>query len=158
MADRKYFLNYTTKVEASRSIAEISQMLAKFGARKIMHDYDDNGTIVALSFSLVLNMDNGGEVAFRLPTDWRPVQQIIAEIRKNNTKLERAVLTDEHAQNVAWRITKDWVEAQLALLETKMVTLPQLFLPYAVTADGATLYERIAQQPGLFLGAGNGRE
>jgi len=58
---------------------------------------------------------------------------------------------------VAWRVVKDWIEAQLALLETKMVTLPQLFLPYAVTADGSTLYERIAQQPGLFLGAGNGQ-
>lgn len=157
MAQRKYFLNYTTKVEASRSIAEISQMLAKFGARKIMHDYGDDGTIVALSFSLALGIENGGEVAFRLPTDWRPVQQIIAEIRKGNTKLARDVLTEEHAQNVAWRITKDWVEAQLALLETKMVTLPQLFLPYAVTSDGSTLYERIAQQPGLFLGPGNDR-
>lgn len=151
---RRYFLNYTSKVPAMQSIAEISQMLAKFGAQKIMHDYDEQGKIKALSFALQLEENL---IFFRLPTEWRPVQQIIAEIRKGNTKLSRDVLTEDHAYNVAWRVVKDWIEAQLALLETKMVTLPQLFLPYAVTADGSTLYERIAQQPGLFLGAGNDR-
>lgn len=158
MAERKYFLNYTTKVPADRSIAELSQMLAKFGAQKIMHDYDSDGKIEALSFALNLEGINqpGQLMYFRLPTQWRPVQQIIAEIRAGNTKLERAILTEEHAYNVAWRVVKDWVEAQLALLETKMVTLPQLFLPYAVTDDGTTLYERIALKPALYLGGGNG--
>lgn len=153
MAERKYFLNYTTKIPADRSIAEISQMLAKAGAKKIMHDYDDSGNINALSFMIELD---GQPIGFRLPTDWRPVSQIIAEIRRNNTKLSRDVLTDQHAINVAWRITKDWVEAQLALLETKMVTTQQLFLPYAVTNNGETLYEHIAQNPQILqLGGGN---
>lgn len=152
MAERKYFLNYTTKIPADRSIAEISQMLAKAGAKKIMHDYDDNGYIVALSFMIELE---GKPIGFKLPTDWRPVSQIIADIRRGNTKLSRDVLTDQHAINVAWRITKDWVEAQLALLETKMVTTQQLFLPYAVTANGETLYEHIAQNPQMLIGGGN---
>src|SRR5690242_19564396 len=108
--------NYTTKVPADRSIAEISSMLAKAGAKKIMHDYDDNGNITALSFALELD---GQIIGYRLPTDWKPVQIIIAEVRKGNTRLSRDVLTDQHAINVAWLITKDWVEAQLAILETK---------------------------------------
>lgn len=145
-------LNYTTKVPADRSIAEISAMLAKAGAKKIMHDYDDNGYITALSFALELD---GQLVGYRLPTDWRPIKTIVAEIRRGNTRLSKDVLTDQHAINVAWRITKDWVEAQLAILETKMVTTPQLFLPYAVTNNGETLYERVAQNPQMLLGGGN---
>ncbi|WP_189339127.1 hypothetical protein [Williamsia muralis] len=35
--------------------------------------------------------------------------------------------TPEHALRVAWRITKDWVEAQLAIIETQMVTPAQVF-------------------------------
>ena len=48
----------------------------------------------------------------------------------------------------AWRITKDWVEAQMAIVETKMVTLPQVFLPYAVTQNGQTVYEKILENGG----------
>jgi hypothetical protein len=50
---------------------------------------------------------------------------------------------------------KDWVEAQLAIIETRMVTTAQVFLPYAVTTNGQTLYEYIGQNTQLLLGEGN---
>ena len=34
---------------------------------------------------------------------------------------------------ITWRILKDWVEAQMALLETGMVTMDESFLPYMVS-------------------------
>ena len=80
------------------------------------------------------------------PVDWKSTQQVL---KNDGVRYE-----DDHARRVAWRITKDWVEAQMALLATKSVTLPQLFLPYAVTDDGSTLYERIALKPELYLGTG----
>jgi hypothetical protein len=55
---------------------------------------------------------------------------------------------------VAWRIVKDWVEVQLALIESGQATLPQLFLPHAVRADGRTLFEVVAADPHLLLGQG----
>jgi hypothetical protein len=61
-------LNYTSKTPAHQSIAEISRMLSKAGARQVMHDYGDASNIVALSFSLALE---GQRIAFRLPSDWR---------------------------------------------------------------------------------------
>jgi hypothetical protein len=45
------------------------------------------------------------------------------------------------ASRVAWRIIKDWVDAQLAIIETEMVTLEQVFLPYMQVKDNKTLYE-----------------
>jgi hypothetical protein len=62
--------------------------------------------------------------------------------------------TEDHARNVAWRVVKDWVEAQLAIIETRMVTTAQVFLPYAVTANGQTLYEYIGHNTQLLLGEG----
>ena len=44
---------------------------------------------------------------------------------------------------MSWRILKDWVQAQRAIVDTKMVRLEQVFLPYAIMPDGRTLYERI---------------
>jgi len=67
-------LNYTSKVPAADSIAAISKMLAKAGARQVMHDYDESGNIIALSFSLELE---GQRISFRLPSDWQPVLQLL---------------------------------------------------------------------------------
>ena len=47
---------------------------------------------------------------------------------------------------VAWRILKDWVEAQLALIETGMVSVEQVFLPYCQSGNGETLFEAIRKK------------
>lgn len=140
-------LNYTTQIDAFKTISEISQLLAKAGASAVMHDYDDNGNIVALSFKIKLNEN---EIAFRLPTDWRPVLRVLESDRGVTPKLK----TQEQALRVAWRITLRWIEAQVAFIETMMVTTAQVFLPYAVTANGQSLYEYIGQNTGLLLGPG----
>lgn len=140
-------LNYTTKIDSFKTISEISQILAKVGASAIMHDFDQNGYIVALSFKIRMN-DN--EIAFRLPTDWRPVLQVLQEQR-----VPRSLQTQEQALRVAWRITKDWIAAQAAFIETMMVTTAQVFLPYAVTSNGQSLYEYIGSNTSLLLGSGD---
>ena len=43
----------------------------------------------------------------------------------------------------------DWVMTQLALYETKIVDMPQIFLPFATEAKGQTLYEKVVE--GKFL-------
>lgn len=145
-------LNYTTEIPADKSIMQITQMLAKSGASAVLHDYDDNGNINAISFRIKFERDSSQEISFRLPTDWRPVLEVMRIQRQRNTRIKA---NEDQARRVAWRITKDWVEAQLAIIETKMVTPAQLFLPYAVTTDGNTLYENIANNPKLLLGGGN---
>jgi hypothetical protein len=139
-------LNYTTTVSADKSIAAIQKVLAKAGASAILHEYDQNGNIMALSFRIKLD---DKDISFRLPTDWRAVQQ-----RLEAQRVEPRFRTQEHALRVAWRITKDWVEAQLAIIETHMVTTAQVFLPYAVTASGQTVYEYVAHNTHLLLGEG----
>lgn len=134
-------LNYTTKVPVVKSLQDIQKSLVKAGASSIMQDFDGKGEVVAISFRILLQ---GQPINFRLPSDWKSVQQVLMN--------DRVRYEEEHARRVAWRITKDWVEAQMALLATKSVTLPQLFLPYAIAPDGQTLYEKIAANPQFLLG------
>jgi hypothetical protein len=88
-------LNYTSRIPAADSINEISKMLAKAGARQIMHDYDDTGNIVALSFSLELD---GKRIGFRLPSDYKPVQALLQQQLQNNSKARPWMRTEEHAR------------------------------------------------------------
>src|SRR5579875_159383 len=145
-------LNYTTSIDAHKTIAEIQQMLARAGASAILTEFDDTGNIVALSFKMKLGER---EISFRLPTDWRPVLETMKQQKARRLRgYDHIQLTEDQARRVAWRITKDWVEAQLAIVETRMVTAAQVLLPYAVTAYGQSLYEYIGPHTQLLLGSG----
>lgn len=142
-------LNYTTKIDPDKTASEITKCLASHGASAIMTEYDPSSSyLVALSFRVVVD---GQPMGFRLPCDWQPVQQIL----ERDAKVPRANRTQEQAVRTAWRIVKDWVEAQMALVETRMVTTQQVFLPYAVMRDGRTLAEHVSSDPKFLLNAGD---
>jgi hypothetical protein len=123
-------LNCTTTIPAHKTVAEIQQMLAKAGANAILSEYDDQGYIVALIFKMRID---GNDLGFRLPTDWRPVQNVLTEQRRRNSHIK----TDQQqAVNVAWRVTKDWVDAQLAIIQSRMIRPHQVFLPYMEAYSG----------------------
>ena len=41
--------NYTTKVQAVQTVGEIQGLLAAHGARRVMMDYGDNGSVTAVT-------------------------------------------------------------------------------------------------------------
>ncbi|GAC1413843.1 MAG: hypothetical protein NVSMB66_6460 [Candidatus Doudnabacteria bacterium] len=136
-------LNYTTGIQVEKSITEIQKCLVSHGANAVLSEYD-NGYIVAVSFKMRMNEN---DIGFRLPADWKPVLTIL----KNNPKVPRRLCTQEQALRVAWRIVKDWVEAQMAIVETKMIKAEQVFLPYVVMKDGRTLSEHAITNPKFLL-------
>lgn len=142
-------LNYTTKIDADKTASEISKMLSLAGASAVMTEYDQKDAYVsALSFKMTVGDQ---QIGFKLPCDWKPVLALL----EKDSKVPRHARTREQAVRVAWRIVKDWVEAQLALIQTKMVTTQQVFLPYAIMRDGRTLSERISEEPQFLLGSGD---
>jgi hypothetical protein len=126
-------LNYTTSVAAPKTAAEMQQLLAKAGARQVMVEYDADGAPEGLAFTI---MTAHGVRSFVLPCDPAPVEKVLRAQR-----VERRYQTREQATRVAWRITKDWLEAQLALIATQMVALDQVMLPYMTDDDGRTVYQ-----------------
>ncbi len=93
-------LNFTTEVPADRTISEIQKCLAAHGARSILSEYDDNGYIVAVSFQILVGQQL---ISFRLPSDWRPVLQIL----ERDPKVRRRVRpSQEQALRVSWRIQR----------------------------------------------------
>jgi hypothetical protein len=131
-------LNFSTSISAEKTVGEIQSKLAKAGARQILHEYDEAGNVSALSFRI---MTKFGEMAFRLPANIPAVEAVL----RKQFRRGRYVQTD-HATRVGWRILKDWVEAQLALIETGMVTVEQVFLPYAQNQSGQTIYEALVEK------------
>lgn len=133
-------LNYTTTVDAYKTVAGIERVLVKHGARSIMKNYDGE-TITGLSFLI----DTGvRQIPVRLPVKINECLEILSIEKRNGTKNVKA--TREQAERVAWRILKDWVEAQMALLDVQMVKFEEIFLPYIETNDGKTVYEKLEEK------------
>jgi hypothetical protein len=136
-------LNYSTSIAPEKTIAEIQAKLAKAGAFQILHEYHKGtGELIGLSFRIETEF---GNLAFELPARIDAVEAVLqkqfkrGDVRRGFTKREQAV-------RVAWRILKDWIEAQLALIETGMVSVEQIFLPFCQSANGETLFEAIKRK------------
>lgn len=143
-------LNYRTQISADVTVGQIQKMLAKAGASAIMSNYDQQGNIVSLSFQIIIEQK---PISFTLPTDWRPVQEVLRR-QKANQRNSSIKFDETTARNVAWRITKDWVEAQLAIIETHMVVAQQVFLPYMVTSSGKSLFHYMEDKSYFLLDDG----
>lgn len=140
-------LNYTTTIDAFKTVSEIERTLMKHKAKSIMKECDGE-SIVALSFLI----DTGiRQVPVKLPVR---VDECLKVLKKEKRENPRKQIKDtrEQAERVAWRILKDWVEAQMALLDIEMVRLEEIFLPYIVDANGQTLFEKIEEQQFLLEG------
>lgn len=129
----KAILNYTTTVPVSRTIGHVQALLVEAGARQITTEYDDAGTPTGMHFVVQTAF---GPRCYVLPVRADKVQGALAR-----AKLTTRQTTPEHAERVAWRILKDWLEVQLALLQVDMASLDQVMLPYMTDDDGVTLYE-----------------
>ena len=145
-------LNYTTSVPVSRTIAQVQAKLVEHGAREVMMSYSPMGRVEAISFSVPRG---DGVLPIRLPVDVPAAQQVLMRQRDNGEGVSLKQTSLDHAYRVAWRIVKDWVEAQMALLETEMVRMEQIFLPYVVTNSGATVFQ-VMEQKNFLLGPAPG--
>lgn len=134
-------LNYTTKVDVYKTIGEIQSVLVKHGARKIMQDYDEEGRISALSFAIDTPY---GVKGIRLPANTAAVCRVLEN--------QRVRCDYEQAERVAWRIVKDWVEAQMAIIEAEMVTMDEVFLPYMLDDTGQKTLYQAYQEKRLLIG------
>ena len=126
--------DYTTTVPVHRSIAEITKYLVAAGARAVAQEYTAEGGVKALTFAIPLA---GVQLTYLLPVDAEAVRRVLLR-----QKVQQRYLSAEHCDRVAWRIMRDWVSAQAAIIQTQMVTLHQVMLPYMRTEDGTTVYER----------------
>ena len=129
-------LNYTTKVPAERTISEVMRLLVSKGAREIITVYDDAGVPSGLKWRVE---SRHGPLAYALPCN---IDQVYARLTEDKVLPRDSDARRQQAVRVVWRIIKDWVEAQLALLATGMVEMEEIFLPYMLSGD-QTLYQAL---------------
>ncbi len=132
----------TTRISADKTAAEISALLGRAGAERVISEYATIGgrrAVVAIYFQLAVG---GHAVPYRLPIRTAPIRRQLAAKRRRMPPAE----LDVWAERVAWRQILRWLEAQLALVQTEMASMAEVFLPYLQVSLTRTLYEQIEHE------------
>lgn len=142
--------NYTTKISVDTTVHEIEKILSEHGAKKILKDYDGAGNITAVSFMVEID---GRDIPFKLPIDLNAWIALLNKAVAERSGIARRFENDaDQARRIGWRVIKDWIDAQMALVETKTVKLDQVFLPYVWDMNkDQTFYEKFVENKGKFL-------
>ena len=142
-------LNYTTKIPYEKTIAQIEALLIIHGASGIHKKVDSQHHVCALVFGLETP---NGTLPIKLPIEVEATHKVLKR-QYLNREVSKRFVTEDHARRVAWRIIKDWLEAQVWLVETEMAKMEQIMLPYLVVDKEYTLYE-VMRDRGFLLKEG----
>lgn len=112
---------------------EIQKVLSYHKASHIMIDYQD-GQPVALTFAMTVD---GYPINYRLPCNYIGVLKVM-----KSQKIPNSLKNSDQALRVSWRIIKDWISAQMAIIESGQASMEGLLMPFMVSNTGETLYER----------------
>lgn len=141
---RKNIKNYTSEAKVENTVAHIEELvIKKMNARQFFKEYK-NGHLDGIVF--VVPTDKG-DLPFKMPARVEKVEKLVGNI--------------EQARRTAWKNIHDWIDAQVALIETEQVKVEEVFLPYMAYPNGQTLFEVMEQggfkMPQLTSGAEEGK-
>jgi hypothetical protein len=151
-------LNYTTSIPAMKTAGECQAILAQAGAASAAVHYEA-GEPSGLSFSL---KTPHGTRNFTLPVNVEGAHRMLVKAQGNGqlrAHVGKALITSrDHAARVAWRVVKDWLEAQLAIIAANMASLDEVMLPYLHVDDSRTLYQAYREREQAALPPGSGSQ
>lgn len=137
-------LNFSTKIDAWKTVNEIQQILAKHG---ITHFSIKNEGSFPIGLAFTIDY-NGQPLNFLLPSNYKGVLQCL----KQDRKVPSSSKNEEQALRTSWRIIKDWVEAQLAIVQSNISPIQEVFMPYLIiNAEGQTLSDKLLNGGGMKL-------
>lgn len=143
-------LNYTTTIDPARTAGECIQRLAVHGATAIGVTYDA-GKPTGLQFAITTTH---GMRTYALPVNVTGTQKALETAWRQN-RIPRSKASREQAERTSWRVLKDWLEAQLALIEAGVAEMPQVMLPYMVVGEaGETVWTRFLENEQLAITGG----
>jgi len=76
----------------------------------------------------------------------------LKSVLKRERRWRNADELKDQAYRTGWANIRDWVTAQMALVDTQMAKVQEVFLPYMANRKGQTLYESMEESKFLLPG------
>lgn len=132
-------LPYENSTSGDKAFAEIQKILGRFGCDNygIMQKTKDQVTLIQFDWRgrTVQVPGHWGGYA----TQWLREHPHTARMR--STQAEHRQKAMEIAQVAVCSILRDWVKAQVTMVECQMMTLEEVFMPHMLLPDGRRMVE-----------------
>ena len=137
----------TTEVSPEKTAGEIERMLQMAGVVGVAKTFVEQ-KLTAIYFRA---QTPSGVLPFLLPVNTNAVYQLMLNKRKEIPRYRDELVVPRdvqetlraQAERTAWRIIHWWVKSQLALIQTQMVQIEEVFLPYMLVAPNKTLFRQL---------------
>lgn len=134
--------NYTSSVEASKSMARIEELLVEIGATNINKQYE-NKLCTGITF-LLFDQQLQQTLPFHLKAQTEECFLILWKVVKRPRPDTKEQL-QKQAAKTAWKILSDWTEIQCSMILLGQAKPLQMFLPFVYDAkNNETLYEKVS--------------
>ena len=134
--------NYTSSIEASRSMAKIEELLVEIGANNINKQYADE-ICIGITF-LLYDQQLQQKLPFHLKAQVEECFKIFwQEIKRPRSDTQVAI--QQQASRTAWKILSDWTEVQCTMILLGQAKLLQMFLPFMYDMKtNETLFDKVS--------------
>src|SRR6476661_1448094 len=127
--------NAYSQINIQQLFNHMQKTLALHKAQQIVFEYDQTGKVMGLTFVIKVNERL---LPIKLPARISEVGKVLAE--------QGFRYDEEQIYRVAWRNINDWIEAQMAMLDSQMVKMEEIFLPYITDQSGVTYFEKLERK------------
>lgn len=133
--------NYTSTIEASRSMAKIEELLVEIGATNINKQYE-NKVCTGITF-LLYDQQLLQTLPFHLKAQVEECFQILWKDVKRPRPDTKTTLQHQ-ANKTAWKILSDWTQIQCSMILLGQAKPLQMFLPFMYDSNAnETLFDKV---------------
>lgn len=134
--------NYTSTVDASRSMARIEELLVEIGASNINKKYEDK-ICTGITF-LLFDPQLQQTLPFHLKAQVEECFTILWKDVKR-PRPDTKELLRKQASRTAWKILSDWTEVQCSMILLGQAKPLQMFLPFVYDMKAnETLFDKVS--------------
>ena len=134
--------NYTSTIDASRSMAKIEELLVEIGATNINKQYAEK-VCTGITF-LLFDQQLQKTLPFHLKAQVQECFVILWKDVKRPRSDTRAIL-QQQANKTAWKILSDWTEIQCSMILLGQAKPLQMFLPFMYDMKTSeTLFDKVS--------------
>lgn len=134
---------YATASTGAAARDEITKVLRRFGCESVgfMDDFDKHEVLLAFAH-------RGRQVQLRASAKgWAQMflkaEPFTSRRRGTRQEYEQAALRQGHT--AVNSILRDWIKGQMTAVECGILSFEAVFMPYMLTSDGRTVYDRIEE-------------
>jgi len=133
--------NYTSSIDASRSMSKIEELLVEIGATNINKQYVEK-VCTGITF-LLFDQQLQKTLPFHLKAQVQECFAILWKDVKRPRSDTRAIL-QQQANKTAWKILSDWTEIQCSMILLGQAKPLQMFLPFMYDMKTSeTLFDKV---------------